>query len=101
MPPVPAPSECESIFFSLSAQASEGSSLRYESSMASSSRSLMVPDPSTSAIWKSATTHSWNSPDQTRPSNEEHGVDGLGGGGDGGGGDGDGGDGGGSGWQSS
>ena len=85
--------------------------------MASSSRSLMVPDPSASAIRKSATTHSWNSSDQTTPSNEVHGVDGLGGGGggdggggggDGGGGGGDGGgdgdgsgDGGGSGWQSS
>eukprot|EP00964_Phaeocystis_antarctica_P157826 scaffold128200_cov54-Phaeocystis_antarctica.AAC.1 len=69
--------------------------------MASSSRSLMVPDPSASAIRKSANTHLVNSSDQTSPSNEVHGVDGLGGGGDGGGGDGGGGDGGGSGWQSS
>ena len=71
--------------FSLSAQSSEGSRLRYESSMASSSLSLMVPDVSASAIWKSVYTHFLNSSDQTSPSNEVHGADGLGGGGDGGG----------------
>eukprot|EP00964_Phaeocystis_antarctica_P114277 scaffold78256_cov30-Phaeocystis_antarctica.AAC.1 len=92
MPTVPASSDCESNSFSLSAQSSEGSRLRYESSMASSSRSLMMPDPSASAIRKSANTHSLNSSDQTEPWNGEHGIDGLGGGdGDGGGGGGGGG----------
>ena len=68
--------------------------------MASSSPSLTVPEPSTSQIWKSVSTHSLNPSDQAGPSNEEHGVVGLGGGdgggcgGGGGGGDGDGGDGG-------
>ena len=56
--------------------------------MASSDCVLMVPDASTSAIWKSVDTHFLNSSDQTEPWNEVpvHGVDGLGGGGDGGGG---------------
>eukprot|EP00964_Phaeocystis_antarctica_P127362 scaffold91041_cov36-Phaeocystis_antarctica.AAC.1 len=70
MPTVPA-SKCDcGNSFSLSAQASEGSRLRYESSMASSSRSLMMPNPLASAIRKSANTHSLNSSDQTRPLNE-------------------------------
>eukprot|EP00964_Phaeocystis_antarctica_P149781 scaffold117005_cov57-Phaeocystis_antarctica.AAC.3 len=47
--------------------------------MASSSPSLTVPDALASAIWKSSPTQSRNPPDQTRPSNEEHGLDGLGG----------------------
>ena len=64
--------------------------------MASSSPSLTVPEPSTSQIWKSVSTHSLNPSDQAGPSNEEHGVDGLGGGDGGGdGGGGGGGDGGG------
>eukprot|EP00964_Phaeocystis_antarctica_P149780 scaffold117005_cov57-Phaeocystis_antarctica.AAC.2 len=49
--------------------------------MRSSSRSLTVPDPSASAIWKSECTHFLNPSDQAGPWNEEHGVDGLGGGG--------------------
>ena len=81
-------SDCESNSFSFCPQASEGSKLRYESSMRSSKSSLTVPDPSASAIWKSECTHFLNSGGR---SNEEHGVDGLGGGGDGSGGDGGGG----------
>ena len=69
---MPAPSDCLSNSFSFCAQRNPwrlsnsptGSHLRYESSMASSSPSLMVPDPSASAIWKSATAHSLNSSDQ-------------------------------------
>ena len=84
------PGSVKNSFVSLWAQPPEGCRLRYESSMSSSDCVLMVPESSASAIWKSVYTHFLNSSDQTSPSNEVHGGDGLGGGGDGEGGGGEG-----------